>query len=64
MYANRPLRRGSAGFDLLFSVLSIVSGRCVLVYVHSSFAIILKKKRKLVARLLLSYRYLYTVDVL
>ena len=33
-------------------------------YVHSSFAIILKKKRKLVALLLLSYRGFVTIDVL
>ena len=32
--------------------------------VHSSFAIILKKKRKLVALLLLSYRCIVTVNVL
>ena len=33
-------------------------------YVHSSFAIILERKRKLVALLLLSKRYLVTVNVL
>ena len=32
--------------------------------VHSNFAIILKRKRKLVALLLLSYRCLVTVNVL
>ena len=36
----------------------------VLLYVHSSFAIILKRKRKLVALLLLSYRCLVTVNIL
>ena len=35
-----------------------------LLCVHSSFAIILKRKRKLVALLLLSYRYIVTVNVL
>ena len=33
-------------------------------YVHSSFAIILKRKRKLVTLHLLSFRYLVTVSVL
>ena len=32
--------------------------------VHSSFAIILKRKRKLVALLLLSYRCIVTINVL
>ena len=41
-------------FDLLYALL----------YVHSSFVIILKRKRKLVALLLLSYRCLVTVNVL
>ena len=35
-----------------------------LLCVHSSFAIILKRKRKLVALLLLSYRCVVTVNVL
>ena len=35
-----------------------------LLCVHSSFAIILKRKRKLVALLLLSYRSIVAVDVL
>ena len=35
-----------------------------LIYVHSSFVIILKKKRKLVDLLLLSYRCLATVNIL
>ena len=37
---------------------------CALFSVHSSFAIILKRKRKLVAFLLLSYRYIVTIIVL
>ena len=37
---------------------------CALRCVHSSFAIILKRKRKLVALLLLSYRCIVTVNVL
>ena len=37
---------------------------CALRCVHSSFAIILKWKRKLVALLLLSYRFIVTVNVL
>ena len=36
----------------------------VLLCVHSSFAIILKRKRKLVALLLLSYRCFVTINVL
>ena len=36
----------------------------VLLYVYSSFAIILKRKRKLIALLLLSYRCLVTVNIL
>ena len=35
-----------------------------LLYVHSSFAIILKRKRKLNALLLLSYRCIVTINVL
>ena len=35
-----------------------------LLCVHSSFAIILKRKRKLVALLLLSYRWIITINVL
>ena len=34
-----------------------------LLCVHSSFSIILKRKRKLVALLLLSYRYIVTINV-
>ena len=39
-------------------------GCYALLYVHSSFAITLKRKRKLAALLLLSYRCLVTVNVL
>ena len=57
---------------LLFSVLPIVCGSsvfvsvllCITFYVHSSFAIILKSKRKLVPFLLLSYRCIVTLYVL
>ena len=35
-----------------------------LLCVHTSFAIILKRKRKLAALLLLSYRYIVTINVL
>ena len=49
-------------------ILSIVCRNSVLCYallcVHLRFAIILKRKRKLVALLLLSYRYIVTIDVL
>ena len=55
----------SADTDLLYNVLPIVCCSSVFVFVsyallcvHSSFAIILKRKRKLVALLLLSYRYI------
>ena len=58
-------------WDLLFNVLPIVYGSSVFVFVllciecvHSSFAIILKRKRKLVALLLLSYRCIVTINVL
>ena len=37
---------------------------CITVYVHSSFAIIFKRKRKLVALLLLSYRCIVAVGVM
>ena len=37
---------------------------CTLLCVHSSFAIIIKRKRKLVALLLLSYRCIVTINVL
>ena len=55
---------------LLLLILSIVCGiLCLsllcyaLLCVHSSFAIIVKRKRKLVALLLLSYRCIVTVNV-
>ena len=35
-----------------------------LLFIHSSFAFILKRKRKLVALLLLSYRCIVTINVL
>ena len=59
--------------DLLFNVLPMalfvgflyLSLFCfALLCVHSSFAIILKRKRKLVALLLLSYRCIVTINVL
>ena len=37
---------------------------CALLYVHFSFATILKRKRKLVALLLLSYRCIVIINVL
>ena len=37
---------------------------CTLLCVYSSFAIIIKRKRKLVALLLLSYRCIVTINVL
>ena len=65
------LRLGSVFVDLLFNVLLIVCWSSVFVFVllciafvHSSFAIILKGKRKLVALLLLSYRCIVNVHVL
>ena len=45
-------------------VLCLSLGCYALLYVHSSFAIILKRKRKLAGLLLLSYRCLVTVNVL
>ena len=60
---------GSVDVDLLFNVLPIVCGSSVFVFffallcVHSSFAIILKRKRKLVALLLADYCY-YLIIVL
>ena len=57
--------------DLLVYALFIVCGSSVfalfcyaLLCVHSSFAIILKRKRKLVALLLLSYRSIVSINVL
>ena len=55
----------------MFNVLPIFVGvlclsliRYTLIYVHSNFAIILKRKRKLVALLILPYRCLVIVNVL
>ena len=65
------LRMGSVVVDILFNALPIVCGSSVFVFfgyallrVHSSFAIILKRKRKLIALLLLSYRSIVTINVL
>ena len=62
---------GSVVVDQLFNVLPIVCGRlCLYLFcyallcVHSSIAIILKRKRKLAALLLLSYRCIVTINVL
>ena len=51
-------------FPLFVGVLYLSSFCYVLLCVHSSFAIILKRKRKLVALLLLSCRCCVTVNVL
>ena len=51
-------------FPLFVGVLCLSLFCYALHCVHSSFAIILKGKRKLVALLLLSYRCLLTVNVL
>ena len=48
---------------IVCGVLSLSLISYALLYVHSSFAIILKRKRELVALLLLSYRRLVTVNV-
>ena len=51
-------------FPLFVGVLCLYLFCYALVCVHSSFAIILKIKRKLVALLLLSYRFIVTINVL
>ena len=51
-------------FPLFVGVLCLFVFCCVVLCVHSSFAIILKKKRKLVALLLLSYRCIVFINVL
>ena len=51
-------------FPLFVRVLCLSLVCYALLCVHSSFAIILKRKRKLVALLYLSYRCLVTVNVL
>ena len=48
-------------FPLCVGVLCLSLFRYALLCVHSSFAIILKRKRKMVALLLLSYRCIVTV---
>ena len=50
-------------FHLLVVVLCLSLFCYALLCVHSSFSIILKRKRKLVALLLLSYRCFVTVNV-
>ena len=51
-------------FPIVSGVLFLPLIYHALLYVVSSFAIILKRTRKLVALLLLSYRYIFTVNVL
>ena len=51
-------------FPLLVRVLYLSLFCYALLCVHSSLAIILKRKRKLVTLLLLSYRYFVTLNVL
>ena len=49
----------------MFNLRPIVCGSsCALLCVHSSFAIILKRKKKLVVSLLLSYRCIVTINIL
>ena len=58
---------GSVVVDLLFNVLPVL---CLFLFCYallcvlSSFAIILKKKRKLVTLLILSYRCIVSINVL
>ena len=51
-------------FPLVVGVPCLTLFCCALICVFSSFAIILKRKRELVALLLLSYECLVTVNVL
>ena len=51
-------------FPLIVGVLCLFLFCCALLSVHSSFAIIVKRKRKLVVLLLLSYRCIVTINVL
>ena len=51
-------------FPLFVGVMCLYLFCYALLCVHSSFAIILKRKRKLVALLLLSYRCIVTINVL
>ena len=48
---------------MFVGILCLFSFCCALLCVHSSFAIILKRKRKLVALILLSYRCIDTIVV-
>ena len=61
VYAKNPI---SSDFISLVGVLCLSLFYCVLLCVHSSLAIILKRKRKLVALLLLPNRCLVSVNVL
>ena len=51
-------------FPLFVGVLCLSLFWYALIWVHSSFTLILKRKKKLIALLLLSYRCLVTVNVL
>ena len=51
-------------FPLFVGILCLYLYCCALLCVHSSFAMILKRKRELVALLLLSYRCIVTVNVM
>ena len=51
-------------FPLFVGVMCLSLFCYALLYVHSSFAIILMRKGKLVALLLLSYRCIATINVL
>ena len=51
-------------FQLFVGVLCLSLICYALLCIHSSFAIILKRKRKLVTLLLLSYRCIVTINVL
>ena len=51
-------------FPLFVGVLCLSLFCCALLCVHSSFAIILKRKRKLIALLLLSHICIVTINVL
>ena len=51
-------------FPLFVGVLCLSLFCYALLCVHSSFAIIMKRKRKLVALLLLSYRFIVTINVM
>ena len=55
---------GPAKTQISMGVLCLSFICYALLYVHSSFAIILNSKRKLVALIVLSYRCLVTVNVL